>query len=82
MATNYGLCIVIALLSSVTVMVRGCAWCRGWNVGLGSNDFVPYLILSNWHSNDVAAAQSSSSSSVNTSYSSTSFSGAGGSSGW
>ena len=55
---------------------------RDWNVGLGRNDFVPYLILSSWHSNDVAAAQSSSSSSVNTSYSSTSFSGAGGSSGW
>ena len=55
---------------------------RDWNVGLGRNDFVPYLILSSWHSNDVAAAQSSSSSSVNTSYSSASFSGAGGSSGW
>ena len=30
MATNYGLCIVIASLSIVTVMVRGCAWCRNW----------------------------------------------------
>jgi len=34
MATNYGLCIVIASLSIVTVMVRGCAWwCRGWGIG-------------------------------------------------
>ena len=34
MATNYGLCIVIASLSIVTVMVRSCAWCRNWRGGV------------------------------------------------
>ena len=44
MATNYGLCIVIASLSIVTVMVRSCAWCRNWRGGarggeLGSGEW-------------------------------------------
>ena len=34
MATNYGLCIVIASLIVVTVMVRGCAWYRNWRGGV------------------------------------------------
>lgn len=51
-----------------------------WRVGHGYGGFVPYYMVSTWHTQDVQAAQSASS--TNTSYSNTSFSGGGGSSSW
>lgn len=54
---------------------------RGWRAGYGYNGFVPYYMVSTWHSHDVQAAQAASSS-TNTSYSNASFSGGGGSSGY
>ena len=54
---------------------------RDWRAGYGYNGFVPYYVASSWHSHDVQAAQAASSS-TNTSYSNTSFSGGGGSSGY
>lgn len=59
-----------------------------WNVGLGHTDFIPYGTLSSWNSSDTASISSDSSGdssgsySVDTSYSDSSFSGAGGSSDW
>ena len=51
-----------------------------WRVGHGYGGFVPYYMVSTWHTQDVQAAESASS--TNTSYSSSSFSGGGGSSSW
>ncbi len=49
-----------------------------WQVGSGYNGFVPYYVVSSWHAQDVKAA----SSSTDTGYSDSSFSGGGGSSSW
>lgn len=49
-----------------------------WQVGSGYHGFVPYYVASTWHAQDVAAA----SSSTDTGYSDSSFSGGGGSSSW
>lgn len=54
---------------------------RDWRAGYGYNGFVPYYMVSSWHSHDVQAAQAASSS-TNTGYSNASFSGGGGSSGY
>src|SRR5699024_10956849 len=35
---------------------------RGWRAGYGYNGFVPYYMVSTWHSHDVQAAQAASSS--------------------
>ena len=51
-----------------------------WRVGHGYGGFVPYYMVSSWHTHDVQAAESASS--TNTSYSNSSFSGGGGSSSW
>lgn len=50
-----------------------------WRPGYGYHGWYPYLLLSTWHSSDTAAASSSGSSGVNTSFRS-GFSGGGGSS--
>lgn len=54
---------------------------RDWRAGYGYNGFVPFYVVSSWHSHDVQAAQAATSS-TNTSYSNASFSGGGGSSGY
>lgn len=54
---------------------------RDWRAGYGYNGFVPFYVVSSWHSHDVQAAQAASSS-TNTSYTNASFSGGGGSSGY
>lgn len=50
-----------------------------YRVGYGYNSFVPFWVMSSWHSSNASAQSSSSGSSANTSFSS-GFSGAGGSS--
>lgn len=54
---------------------------RDWRAGYGYNGFVPFYVVSSWHSHDVQAAQAASSSTT-TGYSNASFSGGGGSSGY
>lgn len=51
-----------------------------YRVGTGVNNYVPFFMLSSWHSSDVAAHEAAQTS-TNTSFSS-GFSGGGGSSGW
>ena len=55
-------------------------WEESWRPGYGYGNYVPFLMISSWHSSDVAAAQAAASSSANTSYSAGGFSGGGGSS--
>ncbi|MDV8002087.1 DUF5129 domain-containing protein [Rhodococcus sp. IEGM 1408] len=54
---------------------------RDWRAGYGYNGFVPFYVVSSWHSHDVQAAEAATSS-TNTGYSNASFSGGGGSSGY
>ena len=55
-------------------------WEESWRPGYGYGNYVPFLMISSWHSSDVAAAETAASSSANTSYSAGGFSGGGGSS--
>lgn len=52
---------------------------RDYRPGYGVNNFIPFWVMSSWHSNNVAAAEAAQSSATNTGFSS-GFAGAGGSS--
>ncbi|MHC9707838.1 DUF5129 domain-containing protein [Corynebacterium diphtheriae] len=67
--------------STATTLAAPAIYESGYRPGYGMNNFVPFWIMSSWHTDNIAAqeAASASSSSTNTSFSS-GFSGAGGSS--
>ncbi len=54
---------------------------RDWRPGYGYHNFIPFWVMSSWHTTNLQAQQAASSSATNTSFSS-GFSGAGGSSGF
>ncbi|RKW83204.1 DUF5129 domain-containing protein [Corynebacterium diphtheriae] len=67
--------------STATTLAAPAIYESGYRPGYGMNNFVPFWIMSSWHTDNIAAqeAASASSSRTNTSFSS-GFSGAGGSS--